>query len=311
MLKFRLNGVALCLVACGLTATGVGCTPVEPPRAPDGAAVVVGPDAVMRDQVVALGRDLELSGEARSDVVVLSGDARIDGAVLGDVIVLNGNVRLGSPARLRGDVFVLGGDVRAEPGATVEGRTVAWPRAPSSWLVLAEGPALGQPPLSRAVVVLKLALVLAWLMVSVVLVLGFDSSLAVTAQSVVERPFRNFFTGLVAVLAVGVAFGVLTAVAPASVGAPLLVVCAVAAMVCKLWGTVAVFMAAGSRLAPNRPWIAGRPMAVVLCGLLALGAVKMVPYLGGWTWTVVTCIGIGAALDSKLGRREPWFAGLT
>ena len=306
------------LLACLCIGVVGGCVAADSPSEGLGTAVVVEAGAVMRDQVVALGRDLELRGEARLDVVVLGGDARVDGTVTGDVIVLGGDVHLGPPARLRGDLFVLGGEVEAASGASVEGRTVAWPRAPSSTLVLAEGPLLGRSPLSSAVAMLNLALLLAWLLVSVVLVWGFDSSLILTAQSVLERPFRNFFAGLVAVLAVGLAFAVLSAFAPGLVGAPLLVVCAVAAMVCKLWGTVAVFIAVGARLLPNRPEIAGRnsgfagrPMAAVLIGLLALGLVKMTPYLGGWTWTIVTCVGIGAALHSRLGRREPWFDGLT
>lgn len=298
------------LLACVAVLGSGGCTPAGAPAESAGAAVVVEAEAVVRDQVIAVGRDLELRGEVRSDAVVLSGDARVDGVVAGDVIVLGGDVHLGSPARVRGDVFVLGGDVNAESGAAVEGRTVAWPRAPSSLLVLAEGPVMGRSPLSAAVAMLNLALLLAWLLVSVVLVWGFDSSLVGTAQSVLERPFRNFFAGLVAVLAVGLTFGLVTAAAPAVIGVPLLVVCAVAAMVCKLWGTVAVFMALGTRLLPKRSGIAGRPIAVVLLGLLALGLVKMVPYAGGWTWTIVTCVGVGAALDSRLGRRDPWFAGL-
>lgn len=305
----------LVLLACSSVAAAGGCAAADPAAEADsaaaGAAVVVEAQAVMRDQVVALGRDLELRGEARSDVVVLSGDARIDGTVAGDVIVLGGGVRLGPSARLRGDVFVLGGEVDAASGAAVEGRTVAYPRAPSSWLVLAEGPLVGRSPLSAAAALLNLALLLAWLLVSLVLVWGFESSLTATARSVLERPFRNFFSGLAAVLAVGVTFGVLTASAPAVVGAPLLVVCAAAALACKLWGTAAVFMAVGARLLPDRLAIAGRPMAAVLMGLLALGLVKMTPWLGGWTWTIVTCVGIGASLDSRLGRREPWFDGLT
>ncbi|MCY3929183.1 MAG: polymer-forming cytoskeletal protein [Acidobacteria bacterium] len=300
--------LAPALLAC--VAVAGGCTPAERPVESAGEAVVVEAEAVVRDQVIAVGRDLELRGEARSDAVVLSGDARVDGVVSGDVIVLDGDVHLGSPARVGGDVFVLGGEVNAESGAAVEGRTVAWPRAPSSLLILAEGPLMGRSPLSPAVAMLNLALLLAWLLVSVVLVWGFDSSLLGTAQSVLERPFRNFFVGLVAVLAVGLTFGLVTAVAPAMIGVPLLVVCAVAAMVCKLWGTVAVFMAVGTRLLPKRGGTAGRAMAAVLVGLLALGLVKMVPWVGGWAWTIVTCIGVGAALDSKLGRRDPWFAGL-
>ena len=307
MLRLRRHRAVQRLVLFAVAAATLSCAAVEPPAGTDDPAVVIGPDAVARDQLLAIGRDLELRGEARSDAVVVNGDARIDGVAQGDVIVLGGDVELGPSARLGGDVFVLGGGVDAESGAVVEGRTVAYPGAPSSLVVLAEGPLLGQAALSPAVALLNLALLLAWLLVTVVLVAGFDPALTVTAQSVLERPFRNFFAGLVAVLAVAVTFAVLTAVAPALVGVPLLAVCGAAILVCKLWGTVAVFLAVGARLLPGRLGLAGRPLAAALCGLLTLGLVKMAPYAGGWTWTIVTCVGIGAALDSRLGRRDPWF----
>lgn len=309
-MSLRLHQTVQRLVLCAVAIAALSCAAAERSPGSDATAVVIGPDAVARDQLVAIGRDLELQGEARSDAVVLNGAARIDGAVQGDVIVLGGDVELGPSARLGGDVFVLGGRVDAESGAVVAGRTVAYPRAPSSLLVLAEGPVLGQAALSSVVAMLNLALLLAWLLVTLVLVAGFDPALTATAQSVLERPFRNFFAGLVAVLAVAVTFAVLTAVAPALLGVPLLAVCGLAILVCKLWGTAAVFLAVGARLLPDRLGLAGRPLAAALCGLLALGLIKMAPYVGGWTWTIVTCVGIGAALDSRLGRRDPWFAGL-
>ncbi len=309
MLTFRRQFSVRILVLCAVAASMSSCTMDRPSRGSDGSAVVVASDAVARDQVMAIGRDLELYGAARSDVIVLNGDARIDGVVQGDVMVLSGDVGLGAAARLYGDVFVLGGRVDIESGARVEGRTVAYPRAPSSLLVLAEGPVLGRTALSSGTVLLNLSLLLAWLLATLVLVSGFDSALTATAQNVLERPFRSFFAGLVAVLAVAVTFVVLTAAAPVLVGVPLLAGCAAAILVCKLWGTVAVFRAVGARLLPGRP--GGRPLAAALCGLLALGAVKMAPWLGGWTWTIVTCVGIGAALDSWLGRRDPWFTGLS
>jgi len=43
-------------------------------------------------------------------------------------------------------------------------------------------------------------------------------------------------------------------------------------------------------------------------GLLLLGLFKLLPYVGVWTWTVATFIGVGASLTTKLGRREPWLA---
>ena len=44
--------------------------------------------------------------------------------------------------------------------------------------------------------------------------------------------------------------------------------------------------------------------------LLALGLLKFDPWIGVWTWTVATFIGVGASLTTKLGRREPWIEPL-
>ena len=49
--------------------------------------------------------------------------------------------------------------------------------------------------------------------------------------------------------------------------------------------------------------------AGVLAGVLLLGALKFVPYLGIWAWSAATLVGVGAALRTKFGRREPWFVG--
>ena len=40
---------------------------------------------------------------------------------------------------------------------------------------------------------------------------------------------------------------------------------------------------------------------------LMIGVLKFLPWVGIWTWTVATFIGVGAALSTKFGRREPWF----
>jgi hypothetical protein len=47
-------------------------------------------------------------------------------------------------------------------------------------------------------------------------------------------------------------------------------------------------------------------MAATLYGLALLGALKFVPWLGVWTWTAATLVGVGASLETKLGRREAW-----
>ena len=74
---------------------------------------------------------------------------------------------------------------------------------------------------------------------------------------------------------------------------------------------VAVFHALGG-------WVCGlmkvarpTPLTTATYGLLILGVLKFIPLIGIWTWTVATFIGVGASLDTKLGRREAWFQNLS
>ena len=79
------------------------------------------------------------------------------------------------------------------------------------------------------------------------------------------------------------------------------------ALLLKLWGMVAVFHALGdwvlSRVL-HRRWI---PLNAAILGLVLLGVLKLIPWVGAWSWTVASLIGVGASLTTKFGRREPWF----
>jgi hypothetical protein len=276
---------------------------------PDRPAVHIARDGVAASQVVALGRDLVLEGRATAGVAVLRGSARIAGSVEGDVVVLGGDADLDSGARIEGDVFVLGGAIHARPGSEVRGRTVAYPTAPGALLVLAEGPALGLSPWSRVVVGTKLALLAAWLIAAMALVAVAWPAIASTADAIAAMPLRSFTTGLVGVLAVILAALFLSSFLGVAAGVPLLVLLALAALVLKLWGTVAVCAFLGTRLARRAGWNGAAPLTATLCGLALLGVLKFVPWLGVWAWTAATLIGVGASLVTKLGRREPWFGG--
>ena len=89
-------------------------------------------------------------------------------------------------------------------------------------------------------------------------------------------------------------------------GVPLLVLLGLAALVLKLWGTVAVCALLGRRGRARRRWRGGGPLATALYGLALLGALKFVPWVGVWAWTAATLVGVGASLQTKLGRREAW-----
>ena len=264
--------------------------------------------AVARQQLVAVGRDLALAGEALADVAVISGTANVTGSIAGDLIVLSGDARLAPTARIAGDVFALGGRVIAEPGAEIGGRAASYPTFSAAWLTLLEGPSLGLPSSSPLVLGGKLAVLAAWAAVLLLLFAASGRGVLSTSEAVRTEPFRSFVAGLTAVLAMVVTALFLTALIAALVGLPLLALIVVAALVLKLWGMVAVFHALGSALTRALRRGSPPPLHAACLGLAVLGALKFLPWAGVLVWTAATLVGIGATLTTKFGRREPWFA---
>ena len=259
-----------------------------------------------RSRIVALSRDLLLEGQAMSHAVVISGNARVSGEVNGDLIVLGGDAELAETAAIGGDVYVLGGLIQAASGAAIGGRSVAYPEASDLWVTLMGAPSMGLPSSSRVVLGARLALLAFWsFMVLFVLAIG-RRELISTSESVQLEPFRNFFVGLTGVAAMVLTALFFSAFSGALLGVPLLVLVAVVALVLRFWGMVAVFHALGAwlhrKLGKRRPV----PLTAATWGLLTLGVFKLIPYLGIWSWTMATFIGVGAALTTKMGRREPW-----
>lgn len=116
--------------------------------------------------------------------------------------------------------------------------------------------------------------------------------------------------GLVGVLALVLTSVLMSALAAAVIGVPLLGLVAMFALILKLWGMVAVYHALGgwlSRVVMRRRFL---PLTEATLGLLLLGLVKFVPYVGVWVWTAATLIAVGATLSTKFGQREPWFPAL-
>ena len=270
------------------------------------AAMTLGPDSLARDRLVAVGRDLVVEGRALSDVVTIQGSVIVEGVVEGDVIVLGGDVRLGPRAVASGDLFVLGGVIHAEPGAEIAGRAIAYPTVTAAWLTLLEGPSLGLSPLSPVVLGAKLALLAAWGLLSLILFGTAGGSVVSTSRGVSEEPFRSFTVGLTAVLTMTLTGLFLTGLAPGLLGFPLLVLVVLFALVLKLWGMVAVFHAFGELLSRRLAGWRLTPIQTATLGLLVLGLVRLVPWVGTWAWTAASLIAVGATLTTKLGRREPW-----
>ena len=278
-----------------------------PPPAETPAALRLEAGSLARHQLVAIGRDLIVAGEALGDVAAVEGSVEVSGRVDGDVVVLGGDARLLSSARIGGDVHVLGGVIRTSPGARVQGRMVSYPTASSALVTLIEGPSLGLGFSSPIVLGTKLALLAAWAALLLLLFAASGRQVLETAGEIRRDPFRSFFVGLTGLLALVLTGLFFSAFTGGLVGVPLLVLVVLLALLLKLWGMVAVFYALGEWLARRVFRRRPRPLNAATLGLLIMGALKFLPWLGVWAWTAASLIGIGASLSSKFGRREPWF----
>jgi hypothetical protein len=184
---------------------------------------------------------------------------------------------------------------------------VSYPTASNAWLTLMEGPSLGLGFASRLVVGTKLALLAAWAALLLLFFAASGRQLLETADGVRREPFRSFFVGLTGVVSLVLTGLFFSAFARGLIGVPLLVLVVLLAMVLKLWGMVAVFYALGDWISRRLLRRRYRPLNAATLGLLAMGLVKFLPWFGVVAWTTATFIGIGAALSTKFGRREPWF----
>jgi hypothetical protein len=101
---------------------------------------------------------------------------------------------------------------------------------------------------------------------------------------------------------------------PYVVGTPLLIALGVFAILTKIYGMIAVFHAIGTKIAgaktaaqlARKRWLRG-DIAMVVIGLLVLGIARLVPVAGSIAWGAASVFGVGVALATKFGRREPWF----
>ena len=234
------------------------------------------------------------------DAYAFGHDFVVRDVIDGDLLVVGGNVVFTGNGRVRGNVVYAGGRVIGGEGR-IDGR--AYP------LASIEGAASS---MTRTAVALSLLFV--WLVtaVGVTLVSGREvrfSSIEMRASSL-----HCFVLGLVAFTSFVLTAIMFSYLVPFLVGIPLLAALAVFAILAKIYGMVAVFHAVGSLVAgprtreqlASRKWLRG-DVAMVVIGVLILGAIRLIPVVGTLAWSGASIFGIGVALATKFGRREPWF----
>jgi hypothetical protein len=246
------------------------------------------------------GHDAVIDSSIPGSLQVYGGNVEVNAPVAGDLLVFGGNVVLRESGRVDGNVIYAGGNVTGAEGR-VGGRVYS--------LMTLQGAAA---TMNRTAVVVSL--LLAWLLVAVVVTLFSGREVRFSSVEVRASVLHCFALGLVAFTSFVLTAIVFSYLVPYVIGIPLLAALAVFAILTKVYGMIAVFHAVGAIVAAPRTheqlmarrWFRG-DLAMVVIGLLILGAARLIPGLGPIVWSCASVFGVGVALATKFGRRDPVF----
>lgn len=256
--------------------------------------------AAATSNVVVFGRDATIDHPVHGDVQVYRGSALVSDVIDGDLLVFGDGVTFSGNGRVTGDVILAGGDAHNADGrigghlytpATVQG---------AARLV------------TRTAVIVSLLFV--WIIAAIALTLMSGREIRLSSVEIRTSPLYCFALGLIATTSFVLTAIVFSYLVPYLVGIPLLFALAIFAVLTKIYGTIAVFHAIGTLVAGSRTreqlaqrrWLRG-DLAMVVIGVLILGAIRLIPVVGTIVWGCASIFGVGVALATKFGRREPWF----
>ena len=166
--------------------------------------------------------------------------------------------------------------------------------------------------MTKTAVVVSLLFV--WIIVAIVVTLFAGREVRYSSVEVRASALYCFALGLVAFTSFVITAIVFSYLVPYIVGVPLLAALGVFAILTKVYGMISIFHAVGSMVAGSRSraqldrrrWLRG-DLAMVIAGIVVLGAIRLIPVAGTIIWSLASVFGIGTALATRFGRRDPAF----
>lgn len=259
----------------------------------------------------------EAEGSGARDTYYFNQKAALTEPVAGTVQVYGGSLDVRAP--IEGDLFVMGGRITVSEGGRIGGNLIhaaSVVDAPSERIGGRMYPLTSLQGAAGAVTktAVVVSLLLVWLLAAIVVTLMNGREIRYSSAELRASPLHCFVLGLVAITSF-----VLTAIAfsylvPFVIGIPLLAALGVFAILTKVYGMIAVFHTVGILIAgirsrrelDGRRWLRG-DLAFVVLGALLLGAIRLVPVVGTFLWALAGIFGVGTALATRFGRRDPWF----
>ncbi|MCP5367402.1 MAG: polymer-forming cytoskeletal protein [Hyphomicrobiales bacterium] len=259
--------------------------------------VELGPDSDIAGNAWIVAGRAEVGGKVGKDLRVGAHRVEISGEIMGNVNVDAENIEILPGARIHGNLVYRSPQIIQFDADTVVGGDVTFVQSETSthavgWAFAAAG---------AAVLVTFIALVL---LGAVQMLLLPDMTLAASRRGLTE-PVKSLAIGFAVVVATPVALGLMVSTV---IGLPLAVVFGATYLILLAMGfgvTASTIGRKGLRLL-GRDWdgsALGR-VGLIAVGLVVLGVVTLVPFLGILVVFLSLCLGIGAMAVEKVAARH-------
>lgn len=271
-------------------------------------AIVVLPDE-MRDNVVSFGGDIDVQGKVRKSVLAFGGSITISGEVGDAVVGFGSRITLKETAVVKGDLVVLGGSIEKAPGSRVDGDTVNFKSSELFSKLFGEGFkgffALSLWPI---ILIFKLVNLIVWLLLAMIVSATLSKQVTFASDQVRKAFWPTFGVGLAAQFLFVIAILVGAILCFVLIGIPIVMGLAMGGFVIKVFGRVVIFFLIGESLLRALHKQTITPLGAALLGALVVGMVGFVPLLGFLFTCFLGIVGWGAAIRTKFGTKENWFA---
>jgi hypothetical protein len=271
-------------------------------------AIVVLPGET-RDNVVSFGGDIDVQGRVRKSVLAFGGSITISGEVGDAVVGFGSRITLKETAVIKGDLVILGGSIEKADGSRVDGDTVNFKSSQFFSKIFGEGFkgffALSLWPL---ILIFQLVNLIVWLLLAAIISSTLSKQVTFASDQVRKAFWPTFGIGLAAQFLFGFAVGIGVILCFVLIGIPIVMSLAMGAIVVKVFGRVVLFFLIGESLSRALHKQVITPLGASLLGTLVVGLIGFIPFLGFLFTGVLGIIGWGAAIRTKFGTTENWFA---
>ncbi len=268
---------------------------------PGETLVVTESDDISEDLVV-MGRSVEIVGHVRGGVLALGGDVTVNGSVDGDVASIGGSVIQASGSHISGDVLIVGGHYKPADNKQCRGagtETVVMAGSGQQLRDFFANPTreLLVPELDRNYLGWRIAAALSSFLLAIILVAIAPAQVSKASERLSADALRIGAIGLVGTLAGVLLVGLTLVALPGPFSAVISGLLLLAVIVIQLFGRVVAYFLVGRWLQRRLLGERSRSQSVaLLLGVLALAFLGSLPVVGALLVFGIFILSIGLVL---------------